>query len=410
MKGLMVAGLAGDSAKTFADIQDRVGKLARLAIDAGIQAFHGESPPVLQLSVFETFNKPADGAYDSPFSAVAVDLAVFTNPSTAAFPEGPVFRRIAAQVIDLFLLKLYPSAESGLRLAVKQALLDHLVREAFGASYFFDTYRGTLLSNDANVAWGHVLGGVMTSDQLVAAWRLLAAGATTVSVFGDKTRETALAAVVDTDFDGLPDNYEAVYGTDPKRADSDGDSWSDLAEVVNSEDPLAQTRQPNRIMPDGNFDDWLTLFPQKVHLDEGHSVACPVAADIAFYAALASPDELMIGAVAREFWENEPLASWEVVIDLPNSKQQFLISVPSDSYSTTVKDPTTGRVLLTIERAFPQGRKTVEWVFTRKDLKVTEAFDVPDNVRIRIRTLFHDAAGKDNYCDETAWFAPYVTR
>ncbi len=400
-----------DGPQALAAAQERVSQLGRLAIDAAVQAFPLESAPVLEVPVFESLGAVASAAFGEPYAAVAIDLAPFASSGTDAFPDGPVFKLLAARVLDLYLLELFPAADPGLRQAVNGALMDHLVRDTFGLSYFFDAYRGTLAAGNADVvAWGHVLGGVLTTAQLVDAWKQLAAGATPAAVFGDVTLETSLALTRDTDHDGLPDHYEAVYGTDPRRQDSDGDSWSDLAEVVNSEDPLAHTRQPNRIMPDGNFDDWLTLFPQKVHLDEGHSTVCPVAADIDFYAALASRDELMIGAVAREFWDDEPRASWEAVIDLPLVKRQFLVSVPSDSYATTIKDPETGKVLLTIERAFPQGRKTVEWVIRRQELKLESFFDEPDSVRIRIRTLFHDAGGKDNYCDETAWFAPYVTR
>lgn len=397
-----------DTLETLVKIQAHISQLGRLAIDATTLAFHGEIPPLLQLPVFETVGSAVLPSFDGPYDAVAINLQPFTSSGIDVFPDGAVFRRLTARLVEAYLLKMYPASPPGLRLAVNNALVDHLVRDAFGSSYFFDAYRDYLVPNDEDVAWGHVLSGVRTGDQLVEAWRRLAGGASVTTVFNDVPRENSLVQVGDSDHDGLPDHYEAVYGTDPQRQDTDGDFWSDLAEVVNSEDPLAQARQPSRIMPDGNFDDWLTLFPQKVHVDQGHSNICPVAADINFYAALATKDELLIGAVAREFWDDEPRASWEVIIDLPNAKRQFLISVPSDSYRTIVKNPETGKVLLQIERAFPQGRKTVEWVFRRQELKLDAGFDEPDSIRIRIRTLFHDTADKDNYCDETAWFAPYV--
>lgn len=387
---------------------EQITSLARLAVDTVETVFHAEPPPVAQMAVLATYSGVDERADQDPYAVTSVNISPFSPTSPNPFPVGPVFRRLAARLFDLYLLKIHPAADPALRAAVRNALLDHVVRDSFGLSYFFDTYRATL--GDASVAWGHVLGGMLTNDQLIDAWRQLAVGASTHDVFGEVTAESSLALVGDQDRDGLPDHYEAVYGTDPKRDDSDGDGWSDLAEVVTREDPLAHTRQPSNIMPDANFDDWLTLFPQKVHVDEGSSSTCPVAADINFYAAIATPNELVIGAVAHEFWENEPRAFWEAVIDLPAAKKQFLISVPSDSYATTVRDPATGAVLLTIERAFPQGRKTVEWVLRRSELKLTETFDTPDTVRIRIRTLFHGADDKDIYCDETAWFPPYVNR
>lgn len=45
-------------------------------------------------------------------------------------------------------------------------------------------------------------------------------------------------AVVDTDKDGLPDQVEAIYGTDPTKADTDGDGFSDYDEIKNSYNPL----------------------------------------------------------------------------------------------------------------------------------------------------------------------------
>jgi hypothetical protein len=54
-------------------------------------------------------------------------------------------------------------------------------------------------------------------------------------------------AATDTDKDGVPDAAEAVLGTDPLNADSDGDGANDLADKnpVSAENPLAQTGKPN---------------------------------------------------------------------------------------------------------------------------------------------------------------------
>jgi hypothetical protein len=43
---------------------------------------------------------------------------------------------------------------------------------------------------------------------------------------------------LDSDQDGLSDEEEKIYGTDPKNSDSDGDSYSDSIEIKNGYDPL----------------------------------------------------------------------------------------------------------------------------------------------------------------------------
>ena len=45
-------------------------------------------------------------------------------------------------------------------------------------------------------------------------------------------------AVLDQDEDGIPDDKEALYGTDPTRADTDGDGFGDAKEIQNGYNPL----------------------------------------------------------------------------------------------------------------------------------------------------------------------------
>lgn len=45
-------------------------------------------------------------------------------------------------------------------------------------------------------------------------------------------------STVDSDADGLTDSEEKIVGTDPNKADTDGDSYSDLAELKSGYDPL----------------------------------------------------------------------------------------------------------------------------------------------------------------------------
>jgi hypothetical protein len=55
------------------------------------------------------------------------------------------------------------------------------------------------------------------------------------------------AAATDTDMDGVPDAAEAVLGTDPLNADTDGDGANDLADKApaSTDNPIAQTGKPD---------------------------------------------------------------------------------------------------------------------------------------------------------------------
>ena len=57
---------------------------------------------------------------------------------------------------------------------------------------------------------------------------------------------TGFAAQADSDRDGLPDNTEALLGTDPLNADTDGDKISDFKdkEPTNLTDPIDQKGSP----------------------------------------------------------------------------------------------------------------------------------------------------------------------
>ena len=67
---------------------------------------------------------------------------------------------------------------------------------------------------------------------------------TTVSTTTAFAEETSVVAnsvtvsTVDSDADGLTDAEEKIIGTDPNKADTDGDGYSDLAELKSSYDPL----------------------------------------------------------------------------------------------------------------------------------------------------------------------------
>lgn len=52
------------------------------------------------------------------------------------------------------------------------------------------------------------------------------------------SKEAITASVTDTDKDGLPNTLEKIFGTNPNKADTDGDAFSDFKEITTGSNPL----------------------------------------------------------------------------------------------------------------------------------------------------------------------------
>lgn len=66
----------------------------------------------------------------------------------------------------------------------------------------------------------------------------------------DNLIQTApIILVIDSDLDGLPDDLEKRLGTDPTKADTDGDGYTDGEEVKNGRNPLGGGELKNKISP-----------------------------------------------------------------------------------------------------------------------------------------------------------------
>jgi hypothetical protein len=216
----------------------------------------------------------------------------------------------------------------------------------------------------------------------------------------------------DVDLDGLPAFYERMRQTSDNMPDTDKDGWNDIAEVVAGTDPREASMRPQTISPDGNFGDWLELVPKRVLMDKGVFGSCPRAANISHYAALVNRDSLIIGAYSDTFWEAEPRAKWEAVLDFSQSNQQFLVTAISGSRQILVKDGKSLRTIQTINRAMPLARQVIEWTLSRESLGVATYFNKTEGIKIRLRTVYNDGDGdgEDHFCDETDWFGPAISQ
>jgi hypothetical protein len=335
----------------------------------------------------------------------------FLGADDTKAPE-PLAARIAALAADAF---PSPAARQAYAAATEAKLT------AFGHLLATD-YAGEALID----GWSRAAARQNAGESAESAWRkALAAGGTPEQsarlkklwdgwlVEGAYDRAFAPAWLGDRDADGVPAFVERSLGTRDDADDSDNDGWNDIAEYAAGTDPKAVSDRPAAIMPDGSFGDWLELMPKHViaagDVRGGRGErGCPKAAAISHYAALVNRDKLVVGAHAQDFWASERRAKWEVVVDLPATNQQYLVTAVSGSRAILVKDGKSLAKLQTHRRAMALAEDTIEWVIDRQSLGVKAYFNKSDGIRLRIRTVFSDA-NKDHFCDETPWFGPAIS-
>lgn len=437
----------------------RVHELARLAVDASILLLGEPSLPTAKVTTIATANKIGafvdktgfglDADLDSrAYHAFVVDARTVAPNAVDSFPQGPVVRNVAAGTMEMVLTRWLPAASQSLMNAWRTALDDHLVRKFLGKGYWLDAYQddlagigkvtplapGDVPSDGQALGFGRLLGAQLEPKALVTAWKsggsdALALKAQVLAqassaehkkrldrlwpgwlIPGPFDADFAPAALGDEDVDGVPDHIERLNGTNPEAHDTDRDGWTDLGEFIYGSDPKVASDTPSSIMPDGDFGDWQQLLPKRLGVDRGKTGLCPKAADVEFFAALATRDELVVGAVAHEYWENEPAARWEVEIDIPSKNEQLLVSGIGGSREYVVQRAAPPRIVLRrYKRAMPVARRTIEWSLDRRAFGLETYLDVPSVIRLRIRTLF-TKDDQELLCDETDWFVPSISK
>ncbi len=114
------------------------------------------------------------------------------------------------------------------------------------------------------------------------------------------------ANVVDSDHDGLSDAEEAIFGTDPNKADTDGDGYTDGAEVLSLYNPAGAgkiTDNPHIAVYQDTAAKFSIDYPkiwQAQDLNSGQSIIFS-AADNSFIEIVAMPDT---GNLSIKDWYN----------------------------------------------------------------------------------------------------------
>jgi hypothetical protein len=219
----------------------------------------------------------------------------------------------------------------------------------------------------------------------------------------------------DVDGDGLPTFLEHKLGTNLSQRDSDQDHWDDAVEWLLNRSPTNFSESPNAIVADGNFGDWQKLVPRRIHVDRGRSGTCSGKGDIELYAALASPESLVLGAYGSEFWDSNKDAVWEVDLDLTSVKKRFLLSAAGGSHTIYLDSVTGGEGNAPLQRnrhkTFHSGsilaHRVFEFSLHHKDLDLSGSLEAPEAIKVRFRTRY--PATNPQFCDETEWFQPVLS-
>ncbi len=219
----------------------------------------------------------------------------------------------------------------------------------------------------------------------------------------------------DTDFDGLPFFVEEGLGTDPSKLDSDGDGWSDLAELAFKTDARNASSRPESLYPDGSFGDVLDLMPGKIVADQDDRVdLCSGAGNIKSFAVVADNEKVMIaishagGAVDYTSIPNEnDRASqdfrWEIdLVDPAENGHKARIRASRRGRGFDLLDGSSN-LKVKYRSPVPTGVYAVEIVVP---LDVMGIAKLGPDAKFQIRSYRADTA--NTFCDETPTFAPLI--
>ncbi len=150
------------------------------------------------------------------------------------------------------------------------------------------------------------------------------------------------AAHRDTDLDGLPDNLETIYRTDPANKDTDGDGHLDGSEVANGYDPTIPSPNDKITLP--------TPAPAGPTFTDQYfdRVGLPPSRENLFKAGSAELDEFIARVNARGFLPDVPDADITVVSAAGKRAVETYLDAVSSKHNTRLTPVDAGA----IDRAF----------------------------------------------------------
>ena len=189
-------------------------------------------------------------------------------------------------------------------------------------------------------------------------------------------------------------------GTKPSLSDSDGDGWSDGAELLQGSLPNMSLEYPKNVIIDGNFGDWITLNPSLVKYDERNDEkGCSSKIDIDVFGAALLDSSLLLGVSTRHLEEIDDLI-WEVQIETGDIGKTAVLRANTNDYNWDLYS-SEGQLVLSQHQLHGVNKQDFEaWLPTRLLSSIEEDNISYLNLRIVLYSLMN---GKYEMCDDTQW-------
>lgn len=336
------------------------------------------------------------------------------------FPEVDGVAKIVNKFFKVFVGGAASTMDQSLKEIVISSLSSPLIKEILGKEHWLNY---VIRSESRYKRLGILLGSIVESSQILDAmedsdgdpldlFRALRTTSTSdvedlnniENIYFNSVKKSEEsygefnALFKDEDNDGLPYFLEKQLETSDEKLDTDGDSWSDLAEYVGGSSPTSSASVLSYLYPDGSFQDVIELIPKKVRFDKKERLRiCPDGSDINRYAILVDEDKLMISVDHENL--RVPL-KWEVDITNPGTDSSARVRVVSGSREFDILDKD-GNIRFRYSLPMRQGVNGIDITLFSKHIGISE-LDTLSKVRVSVYS--HDNA--NILCDDTKWISP----
>lgn len=428
--------------------------LARLALIRLTEMMGGKKLPFADV----TFIATAAGRFTEPsflntndvwknHYAIRLDTDAILRQTATPWSKESAYQEIIEKLLDGYLASKAPRIGKDLRNSIGLAMIQAHITTDLGRYYWLSQYwlktdpflsakpestEPVVFERLKLQAFAQILARDWSTVDLLNAWDL-AATAQSDAEFAEKWISSLDAAradklrlmltgwilqgnydqayhpstLQDLDGDGLPFFVEAQIGSSFEDGDTDRDGWSDMAEWLKNTSPINSAAHPDEIVSDGNMGDWRDLIPSRIKADDDTSTEeCQGFGDVRYYAALAHRNRIVVVAELKDGSEAPGPLTWQIMLDLPQSRKKFLLSSLSGSRTYTVGSGEGSQAIKTYFHPSLSGKKTLEVVIEGEDLGIREDLTQPHSVNLRITTLMQ--LNSQHFCDDTPWFSPLV--